>query len=168
MQVKHKLFLRWWLLVTLIAGGCYYLYGQDFFNILWDSDFTKLSFIIIGLFSGMSLWCGKVTWWLSGYSDHKMYDSATVSRAEHDVETGLFVSDLFFTIGMIGTVIGFIVMLSGFESVDLSNPDTSRELMKTLGYGMSTALYTTLTGLVCSSLLKLQYFNLSRQIEKNK
>jgi hypothetical protein len=27
-------------------------------------------------------------------------------------------------------------------------------------YGVSTALYTTLVGLVCSSLLKLQYFNL--------
>ena len=168
MNIKHKLFLRWWLLITLIICGSYYLFEQNLFHMLWDSDFTKLSFVIIGMFAAMSSWCGSITWRLSKYSDHKLHSPNIVSDTEHDIETGLFVSDLFFTIGMIGTVIGFIVMLSGFESVDLTNPETSRELMRTLGYGMSTALYTTLTGLICSSLLKLQYFNLSQKIEKIK
>ena len=39
-------------------------------------------------------------------------------------------------------------------------------MIKGLGSGMSTALYTTLVGLICSSLLKIQYFNLSQAIDK--
>ena len=74
-------------------------------------------------------------------------------------------SDLFLSIGMIGTVIGFISMLSGFSGLDVDNAETVQDLIKQLGQGMSTALYTTLVGLVCSVLLKIQYFNLNQGIE---
>ena len=67
---------------------------------------------------------------------------------------------------MIGTVIGFIMMLSGFATVDISNAKTIQDLVKALGVGMSTALYTTLVGLVCSICLKIQYFNLNQAIDK--
>jgi hypothetical protein len=33
-------------------------------------------------------------------------------------------------------------------------------------FGVSTALYTTLVGLVCSILLKLQYFNLGHALRR--
>ncbi len=167
-MIKHRLFLRWWLLAMIIIAGLASAFGQRLFHTLWAGDFTKLSFFIIALFAFMSSWCGVITWKLSAYVDHKRYDPHIVDEAEHNIETGFFVSDLFFTIGMVGTVIGFIAMLSGFHEIDLNNTDTAKELMKTLGYGMSTALYTTLTGLICSSLLRLQFFNLSQRIEKLK
>ena len=74
-------------------------------------------------------------------------------------------SDMFLSIGMIGTVIGFISMLGGFSSLDVNNAETVQGLIKELGSGMSTALYTTLVGLVCSVFLKIQYFNLAQGIE---
>ncbi len=67
---------------------------------------------------------------------------------------------------MIGTVTGFIMMLGGFNEISFSDINASKELMRSLGGGMSTALYTTLTGLLCSVLLKIQYFNLSYEIER--
>ena len=67
---------------------------------------------------------------------------------------------------MIGTVSGFIMMLSGFYTVDVSQLHTIQELMKQLGAGMSTALYSTLVGLVCSALLKIQYFNLNQAVDR--
>ena len=82
------------------------------------------------------------------------------------MEVGWFTSDLCLTIGMIGTVTGFIMMLSGFTSVDIGDIQTIQDLIKKLGLGMSTALYSTLVGLICSSLLKVQYFNLSQAIDK--
>jgi biopolymer transport protein ExbB/TolQ len=57
------------------------------------------------------------------------------------------------------------MMMSGFSSIDVSNMRTVEEMIKGLGSGMSTALYTTLVGLVCSALLKVQYFNLSQAID---
>ena len=75
------------------------------------------------------------------------------------MEVGWFTSDLCLTIGMMGTVIGFMMMLSGFATVDVSNTSSVQELIKSLGGGMSTALYSTLVGLICSALLKIQWFN---------
>ena len=82
------------------------------------------------------------------------------------MEVGWFASDFCLSIGMIGTVIGFIMMLSGLAQVDVSDINTVQGLIKNLGSGMSTALYSTLTGLVCSSLLKVQYFNLNQAIDQ--
>jgi biopolymer transport protein ExbB/TolQ len=67
---------------------------------------------------------------------------------------------------MVGTVIGFIMMLSGFATLDISEIDTVQALIKELGTGMSTALYTTLAGLICSLLLKIQYFNLNQAVDR--
>jgi biopolymer transport protein ExbB/TolQ len=69
---------------------------------------------------------------------------------------------------MAGTVIGFIMMLSGFAKVDVTDTSTVQGLIKSLGVGMSTALYSTLTGLICSALLKIQYFNLTQSIFRAK
>jgi biopolymer transport protein ExbB/TolQ len=67
---------------------------------------------------------------------------------------------------MVGTVVGFISMMSGFSTLDVGDMTTVQDMIKSLGAGMSTALYTTLVGLICSSLLKIQYFNLSQAIDK--
>lgn len=82
------------------------------------------------------------------------------------MEVGWFASDLCLSIGMMGTVIGFIMMLSGFATVDVADMTTVQDMIKGLGGGMSTALYTTLVGLVSSALLKIQYFNLSQAIDR--
>ena len=138
------------------------------FHALWNIDFTKISFLIIGLFTVSSIFCGRIAWRLSSYLNQKSYDVNLVKDIERDIDASWFVSDLFFTIGMVGTVIGFIVMLSGFDSIDFSNPDTTKQMISGLGSGMSTALYTTLTGLICSVLLKIQCFTLSYEIENEK
>tara|TARA_R100000008_G_scaffold80185_1_gene62398 strand:- start:1250 stop:1603 length:354 start_codon:yes stop_codon:yes gene_type:complete len=114
----------------------------------------------------MSGWCGYKTWTLSKFLDNGQTEEYLVEKIEHLMEVGWFTSDLCLSIGMMGTVIGFIMMLSGFASVDVENMTTVQDLIKGLGSGMSTALYTTLTGLICSALLKIQYFNLSQAIDK--
>lgn len=136
------------------------------FYALWTQDATKLSFVLLTIFSVMSGWCGYKTWTLSKFLDNDQTEDYLVEKIEHLIEVGWFTSDLCLSIGMMGTVIGFIMMLSGFANVDVSNMTTVQDLIKGLGTGMSTALYTTLTGLICSALLKIQYFNLSQAIDK--
>ena len=70
------------------------------------------------------------------------------------------------TLGMIGTVAGFIMMLSkGFSGIDIQNTQTMMGLIGQVASGMATALYTTLVGLICSMFTKVQYFNLSHSLE---
>ena len=151
--IRHKYFLRWWLVFLLISIFSGFSFHQGMFDIIWKNDVTKLSFAIIALFYIQSILCGLHTW--------RSGADKGVVEAE-DVESGWFMSDLFLSIGMVGTVIGFISMLAGFSSLDVSDTQTVQALIKDLGLGMSTALYTTLVGLVCSILLKVQYFNLSQ------
>jgi len=145
-----------------------YAFKVKIFYTLWITDFTKLSFLILGLFVASSFFCGRIAWSLSRYIGGKSYDPNLIRSIERDIGAGWFVSDMFFTIGMVGTVIGFIFMLSGFDGIDFSNPDTTRSMIGSLSLGMSTALYTTLTGLICSVMLKVQCFMLEYSLEGQK
>ena len=66
---------------------------------------------------------------------------------------------------MIGTIVGFIMMLNGFNTLDIQNIQTVQALLSQLGSSMATALYTTIVGLVCGSALKLQFFIVSLKLD---
>jgi hypothetical protein len=144
------IFLRWWLFfcLTILATTVCYYFG--FFNELLEKDATRLSFVIIGIYFLASTYVGKLT-----------YDQ----RRGKDYSTGLnvswFASESLLTLGMIGTVAGFIIMLGdSFGSIDTANPETLKQALSSMALGMSTALYTTLTGLILSQALKIQLVNL--------
>ena len=164
--IKHTLFLKWWLFMSAVMASSVLLAGLGLLGTLWEKDATKLSFVLLALFAAMSGWCGYKTWRLSVFIDSKKTEPYLIEKIEHLMEVGWFTSDLCLSIGMMGTVIGFIMMLGGFANIDINDMATVQGLIKGLGVGMSTALYTTLTGLICSALLKIQYFNLSQAIDK--
>jgi hypothetical protein len=169
-MIKHTIFLKWWLFICIVFIAAMFGYAEGVFRQVYEADFTKLSVVLVALFTYMSIWCGVKTWQLSQFLDtydpDKENNSVIVERIEHLTEVGWFVSDLCLSIGMIGTVVGFIMMLGGFFTVDFSDTATLQNLIKDLGAGMSVALYTTLVGLICSSLLKIQYFNLNQGISR--
>jgi len=152
--------------MSAIMASSVLLAGLGLLGTLWEKDATKLSFVLLALFAVMSGWCGYKTWRLSVFIDSKKTEPYLIEKIEHLMEVGWFTSDLCLSIGMMGTVIGFIMMLGGFANIDINDMATVQGLIKGLGVGMSTALYTTLTGLICSALLKIQYFNLSQAIDK--
>ena len=157
------IFLRWWLFMILVAVGCTIGWKLDFFQEVYDNDQTSLSLVIMAIFVYMSIWCGSKSWVLSSISQEELGDSdERYNRISRYEEIGWFVSEQMLTIGMIGTVAGFIMMLgSGFIGIDLKNTQSMLKLIGQVASGMATALYTTLMGLVCSLLMKVQYFNLS-------
>ena len=142
-----RVLLRWWLIfcLSILAGGI-----AVYFNIhkeLYQSDQTKISFLILVIFVLTSLWIGWVT---------KLQDRT--------VEIGWFIAEACLALGMIGTVTGFLLMLNGaFAEIDLSNPTTIQSSLTKMALGMSTALYTTLTGLICSLALKIQLVNVENE-----
>ena len=79
-------------------------------------------------------------------------------------DTGFFVSDLLLKLGIIGTVIGFIIMLSSLSAIDEMNLSKMNNLLLSMSTGMKVALYTTLTGLIGSILLSIQYNFLESKI----
>ena len=142
-----KALLRWWLIfcLTILAGGIAIYF--DIHKELYKADQTKISFLILTIFILTSIWIGVVT---------KLQDRT--------VELGWFIAEACLALGMIGTVTGVLLMLNGaFTQIDLSNPTTIQNSLVNMALGMSTALYTTLTGLICSLALKIQLVNVENE-----
>ncbi len=59
--------------------------------------------------------------------------------------------------GLIGTVVGFIIALSGVDPDKASDFEAAAPMISTLIQGMSTALYTTLVGAVLNLWLMIDY-----------
>jgi hypothetical protein len=70
---------------------------------------------------------------------------------------GHFVSDVLLKLGLLGTIVGFILMLLPVGEIQEFDPSLMQQLLSSMSGGMAVALYTTLTGLITSTLLKVQY-----------
>ena len=73
---------------------------------------------------------------------------------------GNFAADSLMKLGLLGTIIGFIIMLAPIAGLDVSDKSVLKSSMGVMSDGMAVAMYTTLAGLVGSILLKLQYYML--------
>lgn len=142
-MVKYKNFLQWWLLIVLISLGGYALCRYGVFDLIIETDITKITFIIIALFIGFS---GKI-----GY---EIFQLCKKGYGDYNITPILRWTDRLPVLGIIGTVIGLIYL---FSSAEIGYSNTTIILK-----GMGTALYTTAAGLICKLLLDLQADNFIR------
>ena len=75
---------------------------------------------------------------------------------------GWLVADMMIKLGLLGTVIGFIVMLGSVAVIENADITTIQNMLTDMSSGMRIALFTTLTGLLAGLLLGLQYHFLDR------
>ena len=144
-----KKLLKWWLIFCLTMLGFGTLYYFNVHSLLYHADVTKLSFLIIIIFMFTSIWIGR-----------KTFDLETTSVVDDTIDVGWFVAESCLALGMVGTVTGFLYMLgTAFENIDITNATTLQDALASMARGMSTALYTTLTGLIASLIIKIQLVN---------
>ena len=136
-----KDFLCWWLIVCVVGTGSYITHAMGWLVPLYTNDLTYITFLITVI-------AGLTTLSL-GYK-FKVPETDSV-----DVEW--FVSDVVLTLGMLGTIIGFMIMLQGtFSSIEFNDAHSIRTALSSMSKGLFTALNTTLIGLVSSIILKVQ------------
>ena len=70
---------------------------------------------------------------------------------------GWFFSDIMIKLGLLGTIIGFVLMLGSVVNVTDFDVSTMQGILQEMSSGMGTALYTTFAGLVCSILTAAQF-----------
>ncbi|HEV2159754.1 MotA/TolQ/ExbB proton channel family protein [Bradyrhizobium sp.] len=79
---------------------------------------------------------------------------------------GAFVSDTLMKLGLLGTIIGFIIMLAPIAGLDAADKVVMRSSMGLMSDGMAVAMYTTLAGLVGSILVRIQYYMLDAATQR--
>lgn len=86
-------------------------------------------------------------------------------RLRSPVDTGWFLVDTTVRLGLLGTIVGFILIFTSLGDVSIDGAEGLRELLVAMSGGMGTALFTTLAGLVGATLLAVQYLVLGRGTE---
>ena len=137
-----RTFLQWWLffVLQLIILGASYIYKVHIY--ILNNDQTSISFILISIWLLASLRIG-----------YKLLKNIKTSN-----EKFWFIAETCMAIGMMGTVLGFILMLGGsnLASIDPTDVEGMKNVIGQLASGMATALLTTLTGLIVSVSLRTQ------------
>ena len=94
---------------------------------------------------------------------HNRIDQTLLLRGFADAlrgpnQLGSFASDALMKLGLLGTIVGFILMLAPIAGLDSADKASVRNSMGLMSDGMAVAMYTTLTGLIGSVLLQMQYY----------
>lgn len=102
-----------------------------------------------------------------GSADRNIQLSLLEDELSNRHALGYLSVDILLKLGLTGTVIGFILMLLPIGQIQDFDPQILQKLLSTMSGGMAVALYTTLTGLVTSILLKFQYFILDSSLSNS-
>lgn len=142
-------FWKWWTVIVLTCASVV-LVNQtvDLKFYVVDSDKTHLSLVILAIFAFVSAMIGYFNYYI-----HFKNQSFNSDR----FNLFWFASDAVLTIGMIGTLIGFqIVLTNGFAEFDNTSVEQMKKVISHVAIGMGIAIITTLTGLVCGLIMKYQ------------
>ena len=182
----NYLLLKASLVLTLILFSFYLLYQLDLISLIVQSDRSKISIIILSIYvlASMHWFYIAITLDKEIASVSEPTEATLIGRYLLQVNTsserinltlvedelsnkhsiGYLAIDVLLKLGLTGTVIGFILMLLPIGEIQDFDPKVLQQLLSTMSGGMAVALYTTLTGLVTSMLLKFQYFILDSSL----
>jgi hypothetical protein len=81
-------------------------------------------------------------------------------------QLGSYAGDALMKLGLLGTIIGFIMMLAPIAGLDVADRVSVKTSMGAMSVGMAVAMYTTLTGLIGSILVQTQYYMLDKATQR--
>jgi hypothetical protein len=148
------------IVLGLILFGGYLLFDRGLVGVLLEGDKSRLSWLIL------AIWLGMSARWL--FLLRRMEGPAAI--AEEDMvrwlNHGWFAADSVLKIGLLGTIIGFILMLAPIGELTSFDATSLQSALAAMSAGMAVALYTTLTGLIANILLRFQFQFLADTMQK--
>ena len=173
------------ILLTVIIFSFYVFYDLNFLNLILVSDKSKISMLILTIYLVATMhWMyvarnldsemkgeGKVSDFLKVSESKTATGRQSLLKILEDELSnrhalGHMISDILLKLGLTGTVVGFILMLLPIGEMKDFDPEKKQPLLSSMSGGMAVALYTTLSGLVTSTVLKFQYFLLDSSLSK--
>jgi len=113
--------------------------------------------------------------WASDYlaerRDLRGADATALGDLLHDrikgrTELGWFSAGLQIKLGLLGTVIGFVIMLASIGSASDLQSQGLDALIRGMGIGMKVSLYTTIVGLIGSMMIGIQMLVIDRAADR--
>ena len=155
-------FTKWFLLNAVMGTAIFFAEQKGLISTMVEADLSHISILIMFLYVCISGLVGRLCY----LSDRLSKDNAAKKKKELEYLTkrsdvGWFAAEHFFSLGLLGTIIGLILATEG--SLDSSVP--TAQIVAGLKQGLNTALYTTVCGIVFSLPLQVQLMILKFRLE---
>lgn len=158
MNPRHLLLSKYAILNASAAGLVGAAYAHGYLDSIIATDSTHMCALIAGLaVAGVAL-AGRKAVWLGGELDGVRFQQDR-DRYKLRLQTRLswlrYLASLQVFLGLVGTVVGFILSLSGVDPATAGDVNAIGPMVAKLVDGMAVALYTTLVGSIGNILLVL-------------
>ena len=154
--MERKTLPRWWLFTSITGCGVWPLWHYGVFQDIYHADVTQISMVIYGVFIITTILTGIIAMRTSRSID-RQYNRLTNNL----IDLGWFLSETMMVLGLIGTVAGMIYLFGQiFVDIDPNNPNDLKEALSHMASGLSTAMYTTICGMVGALIAKCQLMNI--------
>lgn len=163
-NVNMNTFTKWFLLNAVMLTAIFFAETKDAISTMVSNDLSYISIVIMLLYVVVSGFVG----WLCYLSDKMSEDNPDKKKKEIEFltkrgEIGWFAAEHFFSLGLLGTIVGLIFATQG--SLDSNLPVS--EIVAGLKSGLNTAFYTTVCGIVFSLPLQMQLMILKFKLDTN-
>ena len=148
------------IVLGLILFGGYLLFDRGLVGVLLEGDKSRLSWLIL------AIWLGMSAHWLFLLRRIESTDSIAEDDMVRWLNHGWFAADSVLKIGLLGTIIGFILMLVPIGELTSFDASSLQSALAAMSAGMAVALYTTLTGLIANIILRFQFQFLADAMQK--
>jgi hypothetical protein len=139
---KLKQFYIWWITNLLVLTGIYWAWYVGIIAKIWHDDVTMITAAIAAMYIVTTIMIGYVA-----------YTKDFTSKL---VDASWFLSEQMLALGMLGTVVGFIYLLSsGITSASVTDPTSLASLLANMSVGLGIALYTNAVGIASSLITKM-------------
>ena len=178
MAWNHLLFYRW-IAFNLVGAALLLVFSvQGLVGPVFNSDSSRLTYVIAALFVYGMVLCGYRVWKtsreidavkqggrgklrdfidLSAHTDRESVKEAFEIKLLARIAFVKYIATSLVTLGLLGTVIGFILVLTQVPANAVGDSSQVGKLVAVLTNGMGVALYTTLVGAVTNLWLNANY-----------
>ena len=163
-NVNMNTFTKWFLLNAVMLTAIFFAETKDAISTMVSNDLSYISIVIMLLYIVVSGFVGRLCY----LSDKMSKDNPDKRKKEIEFltkrgEVGWFAAEHFFSLGLLGTIVGLIFATQG--SLDSNLPVS--EIVAGLKSGLNTAFYTTVCGIVFSLPLQMQLMILKFKLDTN-
>ena len=142
MKLVKPLYI-WWVTVLASATAFFWAYHAGLVEKIWHDDVTMIT-SLLGLMYVVALGAiGFIAYTIKKRDNSKLVDAVW------------FGSEQMLALGMLGTVVGFIYLLSsGITSASVTDATSLAKLLANMSVGLGIALYTNAVGILSSLITK--------------
>lgn len=136
-----KPFYIWWITNLAVVTGVFWAWHEGIVLKIWQDDVTMITSLLAIMYVITTILIGYVA-----------YTRDFTSKL---VDACWFLSEQMLALGMLGTVTGFIYLLtSGISSASVTDPSSLATLLASMSVGLGIALYTNAVGILASLVSK--------------